>query len=246
MYTLLIIKIGYNNRRVINKLSEVKMHFNSLGEMVRYYRYRLGLTQEELSKIIGLSRVSLMQIERDKTKHPKYGTLVKLSEALGIELNELINQSKPGLNPKNIENIKSNIVPIKQNPNKRYVKVLGSVPAGLPQEAYENDTGEVIEVDEDFITNNNELIALTVTGDSMYPRFIEGDIIILEVTNNYKNGDIVIATINDYETTLKQIYTNGNITTLHPINPEYPDRRYSFEHDRLSIFGVVRELRRKV
>lgn len=53
------------------------------GETVREYRKKTGLTQEELSKILGLARETVTRIENEKMK-PNYGFIRKLTEIVAL------------------------------------------------------------------------------------------------------------------------------------------------------------------
>jgi len=60
-----------------------------IGENVRLYRHRAGLSQEQLALQSGTNVSYLGQIERGE-KNPTVKTLEKIASALGISLNELI------------------------------------------------------------------------------------------------------------------------------------------------------------
>lgn len=60
-----------------------------IGELVRYHRGRVGMTQEELSKKSGISTAALVRLEGGEIQRPRIGTLTKLADALGVEASEL-------------------------------------------------------------------------------------------------------------------------------------------------------------
>lgn len=62
----------------------------SLGENISNYRKQRKLTQEELGKIIGVATGSLQNYELNKRK-PNYEILNKISKALEISIDELVN-----------------------------------------------------------------------------------------------------------------------------------------------------------
>ena len=95
--------------------------------------------------------------------------------------------------------------------------LLGIVQAGYPLEAIENQ--EYIEVPKKYINEKN--FVLKVRGDSMIDENIqEGDYIIVREKKIAKNGDLVIAYVND-DATLKRYYKKENKIELHPANPSY-------------------------
>jgi SOS-response transcriptional repressor LexA/DNA-binding XRE family transcriptional regulator len=97
---------------------------------------------------------------------------------------------------------------------------------------------------DEYITTDlkgEHLFALRVKGDSMSPKFLEGDIVIVNPDVQTGNGDYVIVkdVVSD-ETMLKQlkIYSN-KLIVLHPLNPSYKDIEFSKNY--VVIGRVVRK-----
>lgn len=64
------------------------MVHNTVGNRVREYRLRLGITQAQLAEMVGIARVSILAIE--KGRHiPTIETALRLQHALGGALEEL-------------------------------------------------------------------------------------------------------------------------------------------------------------
>ena len=85
----------------------------------------------------------------------------------------------------------------------------------------------------DMIKNNNQHYALKVSGESMINAgILDGDIAILEKTNDVINGDIVVALIDGQEATLKRFRKKTNSIALEPANKKFETR----------IFGLGRVL----
>jgi len=57
---------------------------------LRKYRAKKGWTQEKLAQEAGISYNTLIKIERGGIKNPKIETIIKLSKALGITLDDLV------------------------------------------------------------------------------------------------------------------------------------------------------------
>jgi len=92
---------------------------------------------------------------------------------------------------------------------------LGRIAAGQPIEAVEQ--GETISLGD--ITRSKDVYVLQVKGESMKDEHIvEGDYVLVEKVNLVRNGEIVVALIDNYETTLKRIYREGSKTRLQPSN----------------------------
>jgi repressor LexA len=96
--------------------------------------------------------------------------------------------------------------------------LLGSVPAGLPAEAIA-ETEEFFSVDEAIAKRAN--FALRVKGDSMYPTLWEGDVILVQFTPTADNGEIVVASVDGDDATVKKLRKTGRETFLEAINPAY-------------------------
>lgn len=72
----------------------------------------------------------------------------------------------------------------------------------------------------------------------------EGDILFINERQEYTNGNLVIAVINDRETVAKYILTSEKTAILQPVNPALPPLILSGEKS-IKILGVVRAMHRK-
>jgi repressor LexA len=91
----------------------------------------------------------------------------------------------------------------------------GRVAAGQPIEQFEQP--ETISLT-DF-TRAKDVYVLEVTGESMKEEHIvNGDYVLVERTQTAHNGEIVVALVNNAETTLKRFYVEGSRVRLQPAN----------------------------
>lgn len=130
------------------------------------------------------------------------------------------------------------------------VPVLGSVPAGIPLEAIE-DVVDWEEIPKAMLNGGKEYFALKVKGDSMWPRFLEGDTVIVRKSPTCRSGEVCVVYVNGYDATLKEVRVNeaDKSVSLIPENKNYPPRTYTrkeVEELPVTIAGVVVELRRKI
>ena len=101
-------------------------------------------------------------------------------------------------------------------PRGKSVPVVGRVTAGTPILAQEN-IDEYMTLPSDM-TNDDDAFILNVTGTSMInDGIIEGDRLIVQRQNSARNGEIVIAMIED-EATVKRIYYENGHVRLQPSN----------------------------
>ncbi len=129
------------------------------------------------------------------------------------------------------------------------IPVLGSVPAGIPLEAIEDVLGWE-EIPAAMCNGGREYFALRVTGDSMWPDYLEGDVVIVRKTPTCDSGDVCVVYVNGYDATLKTVkfQADGSLTII-PKNQQYAPRTFSRQEILelpVSIAGVVVELRRKI
>jgi repressor LexA len=100
-------------------------------------------------------------------------------------------------------------------PVERSLPLAGVIVAGRPLEAVENP--ESISLG-DF-TRAKDVYVLQVTGESMQDEHIvDGDYVLVERTKAVRDGEIVVALVGNYETTLKRIYLEGESIRLQPSN----------------------------
>jgi transcriptional regulator with XRE-family HTH domain len=61
-----------------------------IGEAVRFYRKRAGITQEELARRAEIAPTSVVRLETGEVRQPRYGTLMKLAGALQVNPAEFV------------------------------------------------------------------------------------------------------------------------------------------------------------
>lgn len=82
-------------------------------------------------------------------------------------------------------------------------------------------TDEVIELTRDLISDEGELFALRVKGDSMIDAMVnDGDIVVMKKVDRARNGEMVAVWLSDRsETTLKHFFLENGRVRLQPANP---------------------------
>jgi repressor LexA len=124
------------------------------------------------------------------------------------------------------------------------IPVRGTVAAGLPLDVTEDAHAERLSVPSDLVRNAEETFVLKVRGDSMIEEGIqEGDFIICERRGLARNGQVVVALVNDYETTVKYFFHEGDQIRLQPANP-YMEPIF-VKPENVTVQGVVIGLVRK-
>ena len=126
------------------------------------------------------------------------------------------------------------------------IPVLGSVAAGTPIFAEENYIGSE-EISEE-LASTGEFFGLKIKGDSMSPRIMEGDTVIVRQQDDAESGDIVIVLINGDSATCKRLMKYQEGISLISFNPAYEPMTFSnkdIEEKPIKIIGKVVENRQK-
>ena len=123
------------------------------------------------------------------------------------------------------------------------VPIYGSIPAGLPVDATQDQEGCVlIDVDTLGIKPSARTFGLKVHGDSMIGKSIfDGDTVIIEHGVQPRSGDVVAALI-DGQVTLKTFVLQQGKPYLRAENPRYPKL---IPQEELQIQGVMVALIRR-
>ena len=136
------------------------------------------------------------------------------SSAFG-HLRQLAEEGRIEFNPGQKRSIS---LPDRARPSVR-VPVVGRVTAGAPILAVGQREG-TLPVDADF-ARGRELFALRVRGDSMQnAAILDGDLVVVERTPEAKNGDIVVALLEE-EATVKRFFREADGFRLQPENDAY-------------------------
>ena len=125
--------------------------------------------------------------------------------------------------------------------NSSKVSILGSIAAGTPIDAIQQEVDKVALPEE--LQNNGEHFGLKVKGDSMIEAGIaDGDTVIVKRTSNADNGQIAVVLIDEQEATLKRIRKKGNTIALEAANKNYDTKIYA--SNRIKIQGKLVSLYR--
>ncbi len=118
--------------------------------------------------------------------------------------------------------------------------LVGAIAAGYPIEAVENrDT--TIAVPQELVRGKNAYV-LKVRGDSMIESFIaDGDFVVVEKTDFARDGDTVVALLDDGTATLKKFFKKRNFVRLQPANKSYSPIDVKSVVIQGKVLGVIRQ-----
>ena len=120
------------------------------------------------------------------------------------------------------------------------IPLSGMVAAGMPIEAVEN--ADSLSLSSCF-GNRDDTFALEVKGDSMVGADIrEGDYVICRRRSVARDGQLVVAIVDDENATLKRFYKEKSRARLQPANDDYePIYSYNCRIEAV-VIGLVRRL----
>jgi len=117
----------------------------------------------------------------------------------------------------------------------------GRIAAGTPIEALQGTENFAVPA---ALLGPGEHYALEVSGDSMVDEgILDGDFALIRKVDTARDGEIVVALIDEEEATLKTYRREGRMIRLDPANSRYEPQRY--EEDRVRIQGRLAGLIRR-
>ena len=202
----------------------------SKGEKIKELRETFEMTQEQLANKLGTTKQTIFKYENGIVTNIPSDKIEKMANIFRVTPSYILDWPD-----KAVEN----------KPNR--IKVYGSVPAGIPIEAIE-DIVDWEDVPQEWIDKGGSYIGLKVKGDSMYPKYIEDDTVIVKLQPDCESGQDAIVYVNGYDATLKRVIKQQDGIMLQPINPEFEPKKYDYndEVNPVSIVGIVVEIRRKI
>ena len=197
-----------------------------MKELIRNRRKELNITLEEIGSYVGVSKATVQRWETGGIANMRRDRIKRLSEILQLDAELLIGTAQEA---------KSGFVRI---------PLLGDVAAGVPITAQENVLGYE-EVPQEW-AENSTLFALKLKGDSMEPRMVSGDVVIVKKQPDVNSGEVAIVMVGNEEATCKKVVKHSDGMVLVSNNTKYPPMFFTakeVEDMPVRIIGKVMELR---
>lgn len=177
------------------------------------------------------------------------GNVIKICKALNISIDNLID-SKEIISTLSFDN--ASIIDIPSDSIQ--IPVLGTIKAGIAIEA-QQDIIEYIEIPKEWANGGKLFYGLRISGDSMYPKYQENDIVIFERTYdiNLANKKDCAVMVNGFDATFKNVTITENGITLVPLNLNNQDNYQPTFYDKeqieslpVKIIGIAKEKRTRL
>lgn len=212
---------------------------NNFATNLKHLRIQSGMTQEELAKKMDKDYSTIGKWELGQ-RSPIMTDVIKIADIFQVSLEKLIGSSMIYDNAEVVD-VDSNIVKI---------PVYGTIKAGIPIESQSNII-DYIDIPKEWTRGDKKFYALKISGDSMFPKYSENDIVIFEQNDDKElyNGKDCAVMINGTESTFKKVLLNDQGIVLQPYNTAYDIMMYSNEQIEqlpIKVVGIAREKRTKL
>lgn len=213
-------------------------------DKLKQKREELGLEQQELAELIGVSKQAYFKWEKGLSK-PTKANIAKLEKVLKVpegylsedEISSLYKQLTEPNQEKAITYVRDlvssqKVISIAEKRSE--YRVYEKLSAGIGASVYGD-------LDYDVVYYNDELphdFASWVDGNSMEPTYQNGEVALIRETGFDYDG-AVYAVIWDSQTYIKKVYREEEGLRLVSINKDYPDKFAPFDENPRVIGKIV-------
>ena len=211
----------------------------TLSERLTSLMYEKGISQAELARLIGIKQPSVFKILSGETRNPK--KILEIATALNVDPHWLkTGEGDPDPSYRIVE------VSEPQNPNTVRIDIL-DVEASAGNGAYLSPTEPGLlsqEFDLTFFRQQfgradaKHLKLITVKGDSMAPTLESGDLLYVDISENYFAADGLYVFTFDGQTFIKRLQKVGKEMLVISDNPTYKEWTFT-QDDDVFIHGRV-------
>lgn len=205
-------------------------------------KYLRNINKKSLSDIANICNKTDVAIHywENGSREPNAVDIARLSNYFNITVDDLLLKDLRFDNAELID-ITSDIIKI---------PVYGTIKAGIPIES-QPDVIDYVEIPKNWTRGGKKFYGLQLSGDSMFPKYNDKDIVIFEQNNDVQsyNGKDVAVMINGTESTFKKISVNEQGIVLQPYNLAYDIMMFSKEQVEqlpIKVVGIAREKRTKI
>jgi len=175
-----------------------------IGERIKTLREDAGLTQEELGERLGIQKAAVHKYEKGTVKNIKRKTILELARIFDTSPTYIMgfdDISDPRL--KVPVNIKSARIPVYR--------------AIAPKESADNDKNIIAYEDIPYawLENGDDYIALKVPDDSMEPKFLKNDTIIVKKQKKCASGQLCVCHVGNIRIIIRKMIRENDIPKFH-------------------------------
>lgn len=206
---------------------------------LRKLRESLNMTQKEFAASLGIGLTTYNGYETG-AREPKSNFWISVADKYDVTVDYLMGYSATPAPPPSVTD---DVVSF---------PVIGDLAAGYEHIAYEDWEAGRIDLPRRYLKGRrpDNYFVLRVKGDSMFPQYQDGDVVlVLKQTTLNRSGEVGVVIYDDEHATLKKVeYVMGeDWMRLIPLNPQYPPVMITGEDlEHCRVLGLPVLLIRKI
>lgn len=204
---------------------------------IKEIRKQKGITAKQIAEHVRVAESTMSLYENGK-REPDYKTLSKIADFLGVSVDCILGKADTVIPSQQILEL--------NHQNVYMIPVYVNAAAGFGALALD----EVVDHTPLFINSPSEAsetICIKVTGDSMYPKIENGDIVQVHKQTSVDSGSVAVVLLDGDEGLVKKVFYGADWIELHSINPMYPPLHFDgSDVERIQIVGLVKKVIKEI
>lgn len=197
----------------MNKKSTKTRHLvETFGNSVKRWRREHGISQEILADGLGITRSYLSQVENGESASAKlqvrFRRIVERPESVTKPSGTGVSRVESGV-PADAEVVPLRLIPLVSWAQAGHAVDYDELPVSWQKRVHTSVT-------------DPKAFAVSIAGDSMEPRYHDGDVAFLEPSRTVRQHDTVIARLKDEGVVFKIYSRTGDTVRFSSYNPAYP------------------------
>lgn len=198
---------------------------------IRSLRKAKKMTMQELADACGVTPSQISHIENGK-RNPSAELARRLADVLGVPVGAILGDD--------VQVVDDFVT----------FPVIGEIAAGYEHYAVEDWTGGKIDIPRSWLhgRGRGEYSVLRVSGQSMFPAYQDGDLVLILLQSVLDHsGQVAAVLYDDDKATLKRVELGDGWVRLTPINPQFPPEVLRGEElNHFRVYGIPRMLVRRI
>ena len=205
----------------------------NIGEKIKTARLKKGLTLEQLGKAAGIGKTTILRYETGVITNIPSDRIERIAEALSVTPAYLMGWDEK---PKEdtifiLDDYKYYEVPRFESIAAGFGVIADSRPIGVDLLPFKSKSEAA------------ETMTIKVSGDSMFPKIEDGDVIVVRKQTSVDSGTVAAVLIDGEDGVVKKVTYGDDWIELHSINPMYPVREFrGADVQRIQIVGRVMKI----
>jgi repressor LexA len=190
----------------------------------------------------------ILEFIRERSQERGYPPTVReIAEAVGLAStsavhHHLLKLEREGKLQKDATRSRALTIPGSRASRPVVAPIVGEIAAGEPIYAYEDKT-ETMSLPSELAAKGRDTFVLRVRGKSMIEDHIDdGDYVVVQAQNTARDGDIIVALLEDSRATLKRFFREKDRVRLQPANGQMQPIYTRDIQIQGKVIGVIRRL----